>query len=81
MTNSTLEARSASVAGALRHAQRREALTSRATSAAAGCVLASALLFVWGHRFLPLQDYPDWLLQGELFADLLQDRLCLRTDS
>jgi hypothetical protein len=41
----------------------------------AACVVASALAFVWGHRLVPLQDYPDWVLQGKLLADLLDGRL------
>jgi hypothetical protein len=41
----------------------------------AACVSASALTFVWNHRFVPIQDYPDWLVQGKLFADLLNNRL------
>jgi hypothetical protein len=40
-----------------------------------GCVLASALTFIWAHRFLPLQDLPDWITQGKLFADLLSGKL------
>jgi hypothetical protein len=36
----------------------------------AACVSASALTFVWNHRFVPIQDYPDWLVQGKLIADL-----------
>ncbi|MHB9155608.1 MAG: hypothetical protein ACYC5N_07940 [Endomicrobiales bacterium] len=35
----------------------------------------SALAFIWGYRFLPLQDYPDWLLQGSLFSRLFQGHL------
>jgi hypothetical protein len=41
----------------------------------ATCVCASALAFVWSHRLLPIQDYPDWLVQGKLFADWLTGRL------
>lgn len=41
----------------------------------ASFVVVSALIFVWSHRFLPLQDYPDWLTQGKLFSDLLRGQL------
>jgi hypothetical protein len=40
-----------------------------------GGVVASALTFIWVHRFLPLQDLPDWITQGKLFADLLSGKL------
>jgi hypothetical protein len=37
--------------------------------------LSNAILFVWCYRFLPLQDYPDWLLQGSLFLKALYGNL------
>lgn len=37
--------------------------------------VVSALAFVWSHRFLPLQDFPDWLVQGTLLAHQLNDAL------
>lgn len=39
------------------------------------CVVLSAMIFVWSHRFLPLQDLPEWLAQGRLFADLVRGQL------
>ena len=30
------------------------------------------LLAIWLNRFLPMQDYPDWLMQGAIFSDLLK---------
>ena len=38
-------------------------------------VLGSGLLLIWGHRLLPLQDYPDWLIQGKLFSNWLRGTL------
>lgn len=32
----------------------------------------SALVFIWTNRFLPLQDYPDWLFQGYVFSGFLR---------
>lgn len=36
----------------------------------ATCVL-SALLLIWGHRFLPISDYPDWVFEGSIVAELI----------
>jgi hypothetical protein len=33
--------------------------------------MASNIGFIWAHRFLPLQDYPNWLYQGFVFSRLL----------
>lgn len=30
------------------------------------------LVFIWAHRFLPLQDYPDWLYHGFAFSQVLK---------
>lgn len=34
--------------------------------------ILSSLIFVWSNRFLPLQDYPDWLFQGFIFSELIK---------
>ncbi len=33
------------------------------------CVM-SALVLIWGHRFLPISDYPDWVFEGSIVAKL-----------
>ena len=38
---------------------------------ACALTIASGLYFIWANRFLPLQDYPDWLYQGYLFSKFL----------
>jgi hypothetical protein len=38
-------------------------------------VILNALCFVWGYRFLPLQDYPDWLYQGTLLSQAIKGTL------
>ncbi len=30
--------------------------------------LLNSVWFIWSHRFLPLQDYPDWLYQGFILS-------------
>jgi len=40
-------------------------------STVAACVI-SALVLIWGHRFLPITDYPDWIFQGSIVSNLLQ---------
>ncbi|MFC1594653.1 hypothetical protein ACFL38_04930 [Candidatus Omnitrophota bacterium] len=30
------------------------------------------IAFIWSYRFLPLQDYPDWLFQGHLFSQAIK---------
>jgi hypothetical protein len=42
-------------------------------SALAACVI-SALVLIWSHRFLPLSDYPDWVFQGSVVAELLHGK-------
>ncbi|MBN1824490.1 MAG: hypothetical protein JW803_09240 [Endomicrobiales bacterium] len=37
--------------------------------------VVSAVAYVWAYRFLPLQDYPDWLFQGFVFSEALKGRL------
>jgi hypothetical protein len=37
----------------------------------ATCV-ASALVLIWAHRFLPISDYPDWVFEGSIVANLLR---------
>jgi hypothetical protein len=34
--------------------------------------LLNAVWFIWSHRFLPLQDYPDWLYQGFILSKLFR---------
>lgn len=34
--------------------------------------VTTAILFIWFYRFLPMQDYPDWLFQGFLFSELIK---------
>ena len=46
----------------------RQHLLFRTTFAA--CVI-SALLLIWGHRFLPISDYPDWVFEGSIVAELI----------
>jgi hypothetical protein len=46
----------------------RQRLLFRSTFAA--CVI-SALILVWGHRFLPISDYPDWVFEGSIVAELI----------
>lgn len=36
---------------------------------------ASTLTMIWGWRFLPLQDYPDWVYQGNVFASFLRGQM------
>jgi hypothetical protein len=40
-------------------------------SAFAACVV-SALVLVWAHRFVPISDYPDWIYQGSIAAELVR---------
>jgi hypothetical protein len=40
-----------------------------------GVFLLNTMVFIWYYRFLPLQDYPDWLLQGFLFFKALHGQL------
>jgi hypothetical protein len=42
-------------------------------SAFAACVI-SALILIWGHRFLPISDYPDWVFEGSLVAELIHGK-------
>jgi hypothetical protein len=39
----------------------------------AACVV-SALVLIWAHRFLPMSDYPDWMYEGSVAAELLQGK-------
>jgi len=34
--------------------------------------LLNSIWFIWSHRFLPLQDYPDWLYQGFILSKCFQ---------
>jgi len=36
----------------------------------AACIV-SALVLIWGHRFLPISDYPDWVFEGSIATKLL----------
>ena len=49
----------------------RQRILFRSTFAA--CVI-SALVLIWGHRFLPISDYPDWVFEGSIVAELIQGR-------
>jgi len=42
-------------------------------STLAACII-SALILIWSHRFLPLSDYPDWVFQGSVIAQLLHGK-------
>jgi ADP-heptose:LPS heptosyltransferase len=33
----------------------------------------NSIWFIWFHRFLPLQDYPDWLYQGFILSKFIRD--------
>jgi hypothetical protein len=46
----------------------RQRILIRSTFAA--CVI-SALALIWSHRFLPISDYPDWVFEGSIVAQLL----------
>jgi hypothetical protein len=39
----------------------------------AACIV-SALVLIWGHRFLPISDYPDWVFEGSIAAQLLHGK-------
>ena len=39
----------------------------------AACVI-SALVLIWGHRFLPTSDYPDWVFEGSIIAELIHGK-------
>ena len=49
----------------------RQRILIRSTFAA--CVI-SALALIWRHRFLPISDYPDWVFEGSIVAQLLHGR-------
>ena len=49
----------------------RRRLVFRTTFAA--CVI-SALILIWGHRFLPISDYPDWVFEGSIVAELIHGK-------
>lgn len=42
-------------------------------SAFAACVI-SALVLIWGNRFLPISDYPDWVFEGSIVAELFHGK-------
>jgi hypothetical protein len=42
-------------------------------TAFAACII-SALVLIWGHRFLPISDYPDWVFEGSIVAELIQGK-------
>ena len=46
----------------------RQRILFRSTFAA--CVV-SGLVLIWSHRFLPISDYPDWVFEGSVVAELL----------
>jgi hypothetical protein len=43
----------------------------KASVAAYAFLVAAALALIWGHRFLPMQDYPIWLSEGDILSRLL----------
>jgi hypothetical protein len=43
----------------------------KAFAAAFALLFAAALALIWGHRFLPMQDYPIWLSEGDILSRLL----------
>jgi hypothetical protein len=49
----------------------RHRIVFRTTFAAC---LISALVLIWGHRFLPISDYPDWMFQGSIVAQILHGK-------
>jgi hypothetical protein len=49
----------------------RHRIVFRTTFAA--CVI-SALVSIWGHRFLPISDYPDWMFEGSVVAQILHGK-------
>lgn len=49
----------------------RQRILFRSTFAA--CVI-SALFLIWGHRFLPISDYPDWVFEGSIVAELVHGK-------
>ena len=34
--------------------------------------IINAIVFIWFFRFLPMQDYPDWLYQGYIFSQAMK---------
>ncbi len=49
----------------------RQRILFRSTFAA--CVI-SALVLIWGHRFPPISDYPDWVFEGSIVAELIHGK-------
>ncbi len=49
----------------------RKGLVFRATFAA--CII-TALALIWGRRFLPITDYPDWIFEGSITAQLIHGK-------
>ncbi len=49
----------------------RQRILFRTTFAA--CVI-SALVLIWSHRFLPISDYPDWVFEGSIVAELIHGK-------
>jgi len=49
----------------------RQRILFRTTFAA--CVI-SALILIWSHRFLPISDYPDWVFEGSIVAQLIHGK-------
>jgi hypothetical protein len=52
-------------------AAEQPSLVSLAYRAIVAVTILGGLWFIWSNRFLPLQDYPDWLYQGFLFSRFL----------
>ncbi|HKN14849.1 MAG TPA: hypothetical protein VJX68_16800 [Candidatus Binatus sp.] len=49
----------------------RQGILFRSTFTA--CII-SALVLIWAHHFLPITDYPDWIFQGSIAAELVQGK-------
>jgi hypothetical protein len=39
----------------------------------AACLI-NALVLIWSHRFLPISDYPDWVFEGSIVAQLFHGK-------
>jgi len=68
--SSTAESRGYSLFGSLSNIG--EATWRRTYLAIAALFLLNSLWFIWWHRFMPLQDYPDWLYQGFVLSKFIR---------
>ena len=44
----------------------------KGVAAGYACMVAVAMALIWGHRFVPMQDYPIWLSEGAVFSQCLR---------